>query len=821
VAPANAILSGGSHDTLSQMLTGASQWATWVYMALLPFLLIRDRADLRLLLLSAAAAAALVGLVIVVQWFFHDYSYVLDALEYSSYFHRVRGTYYYHAPATFVAALGCMFLLSCLGQMSYRTAGFYLGAIGLSYVVLMNNTRGVSLALVVGAVVVLLLSLRHRKVVLALASLTIVLIVSSNILYLKPISGSTSTVGSADEEVGERAITSRDAGVVQEKDVAPLALEGTEEEGKVIVPPVFDSTEGEGLVSAFSTGETETAAVNEKRSLPPDETKADLDVGEVITANQGRALLFFSGLKYISEVIWTGSGIGTLEIPLPLNGTAFGGINSTYSSHTLYLDIALMAGVPALLFFSIVFALAGLRFGVDALTMKYDGSQLYRTIGLVGVMAIFLAGWLFLPQERNNLIGVGFFVASLSWVNFETAPPEYQRTGMFTKLGFGAVATVVLFWALVTSPSYVFPALEFVARHGREIGRSDAQVGVNDAKIVPLVSTLLRLRGVGDAQVFLLPDRAKEFAKEKLWVLWNPAEDYRYRKLRKELGYQAFRDGGQEPSFKLPRHWWVAPSAQPVVMFLYAGARPEVAVPLDRILGLACSPNVVFSTRLKERLGFSNNPGEGRGTGCNEGHTADVKRRICIDIDPLFADVAKTVDERFTEVCGRNAKLLVSGINDNIESGNVLLTSLPNQSVWSEVTMLGRSIYPAKYVADLNHGTHVNWNSNEDAALVFDLGKSFEGIIGLYRMTGIPSGRSKTGLNWDLAGSDNGANWVLLDRQRGQSISQVASDPSVFFFPNSNSFRYYSITFLADEAENGSVSLVKELELYPLPVKTR
>ena len=211
----------------------------------------------------------------LLQWLAGDFSYLIgNVAENSEIFSRVRGTDYYHAPATFTLVIGGLIFFGF-----YRAHG-HLWQLGIAFalfgVATLNNTRGISLALLAGLFVILISALCKRQWVVTVCALIVICITVPNVFYLK--------------------------------------LENDDD--------------------------------NDKTS----------ELNRVYKANSARVLLAKESVKQLKSFPIIGRGVGTLN--LKLEGNAFNGLLSTDSSHSLYLDIALMGGIIAFAGFFVAFAVA-------------------------------------------------------------------------------------------------------------------------------------------------------------------------------------------------------------------------------------------------------------------------------------------------------------------------------------------------------------------------------------------------------------------------------------------------------------------------------
>ena len=509
-------LRGAYPDTLARMATGLSGWASWVYWAALMALGMSDQNRLRQAMTVVGFATLTVGMVIGIQWSIHDSSYVIAAIPgVSEGFQRVRGTDYYHAPAALAVGLGVLAWIGVLRRGTWLMAGS--AAAFLLVMMLLNNTRAVSLSMA-GGLCVLLLGLLLRRAWLKSALIAIVLgVVAQNVLYLKP------------------SLTAEER------------------------PPATAGTDHPAPASARSNSSA---------------SGSNTSVAALANANAARSALAYGGLRMLAEGWGVGHGVGTLE--LPLEGDAFNGLLNTYSTHVLYLDIALMAGVPALLAFIAVFGVAGWSGWMGALQQRMVAIS-HSGFSLLSMLLCFIAVSLFLPQERNELIGVAFALAGMA-TTLSTRLPELAGQRVQTPPPTGALALVALAafaWAVLTSPRYVFPVIELAGRYGAEIVREKQFVYVNESYFQPLLEALLRMRGAEADRVRVLEDSDRVTALEQAWILWNPVQRGDFPRIVETLGPPRHPHRNQALAITLPPNWWLMPSAQPVVSFIFAGARQE------------------------------------------------------------------------------------------------------------------------------------------------------------------------------------------------------------------------------------------------------
>lgn len=511
------LLGNSSAGALAQMITGLSVWATWLYWAFLALLLLRNRETQQVALICIGLSGAVIGGIIACQWLLGDFSYMITSHGSAApSFNRVRGTDYYHAPATFAVVVGCLALFGM--QRARLNTVWLLLALMLTAIAALNNTRGVSIACAAGLVTMLSGALYARRRFASLCLIAALGITLPNVLYLKP------AYHSAEETAAVRAPRS---------------------------------------VSAEQVAAEESASVPAPRSASAE---------QLAGANEPRRMLAREGLNMLWPMRPIGTGMGTLE--LPLEGNAFDGLTSTYSTHTLYLDIALMGGILSLAGFLGALAVAA----SGALTAVVRQREYADTsVTTLAILTAYAVAWFFLPQERNEMIGVAAFVSGLAVC---AAPVDDLTTGALRRMlwpGYAVLAMGALAWGVLTSPHYVFPAIELVARYGREIVQQKQSVVVTEPAMLPLLRRLVALRGGEAGQVSLLHDGPHEASREVRWIVWDPSSVTSYPHLIDFFTSWRHVYHGGKLGFTPPPHWWVMPSAQPVVSFIFAGPRGDIA----------------------------------------------------------------------------------------------------------------------------------------------------------------------------------------------------------------------------------------------------
>ena len=572
------------------------------------------------------------------------------------------------------------------------------------------------------------------------------------------------------------------------------------------------------------SGETTTVGVvsNSNESKHEAETKLD----ELSSSNESRVILAFSGIKLLPSLYLTGSGVGTLKIPLV--GNAFNGMQNTYSSHILYLDILLMAGFPALIGFAGFYSIAFVRVLKDGFFYPEKANS-YRAPGLLAALVIFAIASLFLPQERNELIGISILFTALALLKpGEVMEPERSTGYPLYKEGCFVIVLGTFGWAFLTSPSYIFPALEFTARFGQQFKENEnnrEKIFVNEPVMKPVLEAALFIQGVKKPEVIILEDNKKALPKDKAWIIWSPKRDVAYPDLRKSLGYQRFREGGKAPSLKLLNNWWLVSSFQPVVHYIYVGAR-SVNMPLSEIARVT-KVNDARLNKKQSKVGIAD---VYTVLGKNAFWMIYPEKQLTFPVSLSVEAINsknKTKDEykiilSDQKDLSKDIKLSGSVFMPNTDvSLKGSLKAWPNKSMRADV-----KIYPfgneALNVVDLNYGSGVIFIPFEKNSIVFDFKDDVWPPIGIYRMVALnwQDRKLNTLYSWTVEGSNNENQWIQIDKRNNVELSRDADSISTFRLKKMDLFRYYRFQFSPsslNKDKQGYQSGLMELELYPLP----
>ncbi len=723
---------GTEHEQLAQMLAGSSEWAIWVLFLGLAFALMRTVNHVTTQLLAVTLGGVMMAAAIALQFAVADYAYVLDAARFEEYFYRVRGTAYYHAPATYTVAIALLVILGLFhgaNLSSARKTGMAALAIGLAAVACLNDTRGLNLALIGGLGLFAVLMLLHRDWKALGLSIIAVAIISSNMLYMKPAIG----------------------GAVQGPDVSLPLLERLS---------------------------TQFGVINDA------EPTTDLPATVPIIDGSLRVELIKSGLRGIKDHPFVGSGVGTLDLAVSRGENI--PLMVTYSSHALFIDMALMAGVPALLMF---LAMCGLAFMAGAVSCLRDVSERRRTVlpGLLGALVVIGIGAVFLPQEMNNIVALFFLFSALLLVQSCSAAPESagatptihnrNRLGIaFTAL----LGLAVMGWAVLTSPTYTLPVLNLVARHAADIEKTKAKVYVSTPLAVPLARSLLQLRGVTDPDVQLLPDDPAALPRDNAFIIWHPATDWRFPALKAGLPYRFIRPNSTAPSVEFPPSWWMLESVPYAGFLMQAGVRPASEV-------------------------FTETP-----------PTLDLPKDLMILPDiGRFIGVVRLDAEELPEWLGPEQRDGASPLPTSEAAPETATISGTQGQDAAAIAQVARNL------TDANPFTIQEWTASQQQAFIFDLGADPRNPIAAYRF--VPSLvtplQIEQNLRWHVLGSADLRNWQHLDSQSTTLQADLTETP-VFSIANPRLYRYLAVVFDGQQDQD-EISSLGDIELYPSPLPLR
>lgn len=830
-----------SLNNLAAQLNGLSSWGIWVACFLATVLFADSTSRIKVLLFTCLGAGVLQALIVDLQWLFSDFSYVLESEDFRKYFYRVRGTYFYHASSS--QALMLLFFVSlslhAFGE-SKRLAIFQLLIVSAIY---LNATRSISLTMIVGSIPFLLsmfLMRKNNKAVSALLVL-VILLFTSEVFVIKPVNYVTDIPApkkdSQAKHTPPKATKSIYATISDEEtntEPKPAPGQQKETEQKTASNQFTNSTANPNAFNPVLVDPIEVDPLKGREPPFKDEEIASAPV-DMVSANQSRSMLFLSGLPLFKKTLFIGQGIGAAQIHL--HGTAFGGIENTYSTHALLPDIFIMGGGLAALML-VLFVCFIIKLAIQKIIKEPSSPTAWILSSLLSGLIAYLVSSFFFPQERNLTILFVFLIlgliVSLAGGKTTTENESHIESPRFFKTSIALLSTGVVVWAIATSPSFSFPSVEFCFKHHR-----GEPVYTNSPRIKFLAQQLCRFDS-GAESVFLLKDDIDSLANiDESWVLWSSINDPNYPKLREGLEYNHHRGWERMPSMTLPRNWMVVKNVQPIVSFVKVGAQKRTFdskdagtlkwtpvskgrywnknfslkpikkndIKRDSIYALDFYPykknalllsGLVLEFPEKEIQGF---PFDYELT-FNNGETLRGKEEA-----RAYGDGTAAVGIDFSTRMVSSLRLILPG-NVAIHASLKLVSDFyPQQRVSSNVS----SVYK---LFDHNHGSFFQVSDfNDSRGVLVDLGPDAKRPMKLYRISGVENiYKGASPRQWRVLGSKDGQTWSLIDSRRAVDLASGLRQFNTFYINNAEINRYYKFEFF--QPDNNGAKLISELEIY-------
>ncbi len=305
---------------------------------------------------------------------------------------------------------------------------------------------------------------------------------------------------------------------------------------------------------------------------PKEQKTSSLKVEKYVQANSPRLLLLSIGLSTSMEQPIKGQGVGATTIPL--DGKYFRGEPWTYSSHSLFLDLALGSGFPGALAFLLLIGLALL--GSWRLNSQDPGKHTptNHSGNWIGFFISFLLTGIFFPQEQNYTTLLMILSCVFILTPGETLPEPkgiiqtWSRRNLITFMGLGIVFAFLI-------SAYVFPIAELYARHIKrpEMVKLDS-IYTNSTLQKYFLKTVFSVIGPSSLQISQLEDDIETWPTSEGWIIWHPSNDIKYPNVRRQLGYSHLVGGHRSASFNLPINYQVIPSKQTAVHLMRIGCWP-------------------------------------------------------------------------------------------------------------------------------------------------------------------------------------------------------------------------------------------------------
>lgn len=773
VVAASWNVASGMSDRPEIILAGAAIWVNWTAMALLAAMLFGQRRYDHLRFLSALAlAAVLIAASLLLQWLIGDYSYVLVAPGSDEYFARVRGPYYYHAPAAQFVAFAFPIVIMLLARRPRSLLPLVI-ALAIAAVLLLNDTRAISLATLasLGICAGFLVFTGKMANSATAISVLVAVVVSTQIFYVKP-----GHVSVNDAPVAHMQAASQDTG--------------------------GDSTMPELPLQETEQGSSET----------------------LLQSNSLRGSLALAGLSEALERPLTGFGPGNGRIVLPNNRS--NQKRFEISSHVLAIDLAMMGGFPAAIAFAAIFivpAIGALAF--IARRPRSDGALIYA--GVLAALVVYAISTFFHPQEHSSIILIVMaVVGALARQVLDEAVTDDDANAVYSAraeksviaAGTGALALALAGWLVMTSPSYVFPTIEFVARYGHELKASHAPVFTTNPLLNHVLGVGMALGGIEQKPAVLADDPAK-LPRQEGFIIWAPADERRYPALRASLGPAEKRRYGQWMSVDLLPSWTLADNFQPNVQFIRVGAFPNIEVALGNPEGVPFGPgsgtNVHLSPdKLPKVDAIYLTPEAPTGEGGSvrvvwfaedgEGHETIVAHTgETVTLPPPNSGVGLELAVADADVQGR---LYISG----------LMTSMPSITHLAEGRLLvNGSESPhsdARLLMDLSDQSATRWEQDQEAVIELELPEPV--VIAAYRMLPQIEGPRELPmpLEWRLEAEMPDGRLILIDEK---SLGGAPAYGVGFAVAQTEPARRYRFTFPAQPADETTLIQIRELHLNP------
>lgn len=744
-------ISAGRAAEPDAVLIAASVWANWACLGLLVTALVTTKAALRQLLGTFVVAGMVLACGMAVQLAIGDYSYVLTSANTADFFERVRGTYYYHAPPVQMLAVALPLAFSLLvASARMRVLGIAV-VLTISAVILFNSTRGISLSLAVGlAGFAILVIVSQRRVQMAILPLLLLAALLSQVFYVKP--------------------------------------------GTIPSDPVISSSAPVAVAPVTTTSAVATESVD-----------------AFISSNNARSGLAEAGIKALTERPFTGSGPGNAQIEVGQNEPM------ETSSHVLGLDMATMLGIPGLLFFLAALGLPAVRLAIGLLINRKYGDVVLGT-SLVASISVFAMSSMFHPQERSEIIALAFLLSGLAMTTLRMRGRPQDQTIDETRVWDWRFRTGVVFMVMgfvaclvVTSPSYVFPALEFIARYRQPLAENPDEVVTNSPLLGAAVSAGLALAGV-QTDVRVMTDDPSELALNHGYVLWSPSSEKAYPNLRKAAGIVSHARYGQWMGINIPRNWWMLANFQPNIQFLKAGRASGIPIAVDGLVAvpIAAGQSLAFSPQFSP---------------ASQPATVDVTLTGPDGNTALLHQGENSSVVNYNQVAtvalnsGTEPNLTLSALTADavltVTSQPALLPSVAQElrvRLW--VDGVERDQYESNHLNDTADRGGIKWSARSTTTIELS-GEST--TFAAYRFKPMTNGRQLQPLPraWTIEAALPNGDWVTIDRR------DLATEPSPdtgYFVASPNSFSLVRIVFTPDTtADYPTFVGLGEIELFPMP----
>jgi len=461
-------------------------------------------------------SAALIASITLLQHVVRDFSYVLTAVNLGDYFYRVRATYYYHAPSAQFLAI-CFPIVCSLAIYKKSSLTLYVITIVIFLALLLNGTRAVGLSIMVGFTLMAIASflMRDWKHHAGWIFVAIACIFSTTVFYVKP------HVGTINSDAN----------------------------GSSIISEMVSSNSNR--ISLASDIPSPNTRINPQNVDKPLEHPTALSENGPAASNT-------------SEI---SSGYKSRLDHIPLG-----------SSHILYLDLANNTGPVTLVLILLAFLIVVAKLYLDHFKLKNTKNEFLIDNGVAGALVVFTVSAFFFPFEKNwttylVVVLVGIIVKN-TISSFEQNKTELLNLAQATRNLCTIISCGVVIFAFFWSPSFIFPAIEFTARYKNLLTDEKIAIFVTSESMKNIVSTSLALNGYKNS-VLMLADDSSKLPQDGSFLIWDPANEFAYPKLRNELGIANRLAYRQWMSINLQPNWCIQNNFLPSIQFITVGLEIE------------------------------------------------------------------------------------------------------------------------------------------------------------------------------------------------------------------------------------------------------
>ena len=741
----SVIIESFSVDALYLSLTGCLEWGVWIFSFFLfahyfPSQLLKGQ-----LLSIIVFCGFTLSLIVLFQFAIQDYSYYLNDSQLDS-FARVKASYYYHAPVSYF--LGFSLILS-LARFGARKPAFiffnFIETLIIFSAVFLNGTRATSLSLLLSLSLVFIFFLVRKRLLGLLLSIIMIITFSQSVFILKP----TQTM-LQDPRICEEALSN---GIIIDE-----SLFGDPLEPSPLGDPLEPSPLGDPLEPS-----------------PPVNSKT------LVAANTGRSVLFYEALSLVPKYSFLGSGPGNLYIPL--SGNVFDAIKSTYSSHSLLLDMLLMGGGLAFLSFTIFFFMIVFR-TTTPLDDLFHHTKAYFTKAAI---VFFFLGSNFFPQERNEILTIVFAAASfvLPSPSVNTKNPsldlENKLNSCLYNIPIGLVVLFSVIYSALLSPVFFFPTFELLVRQ-RQLLKESYSIYYTNVSAMNVALPFLKIFGFNSSKVKLITNDIDFDELSNSLIIWSPGAGFEYPALSCRLS--AFPSlSRRELGMKIPYDWWLLPSLQQSTSLIYTG-------PIINPLSEYMDPDKELSVK----------------------HNCSNKlyRRNTDVLRPEYPNLSI-----FSRIKGTN---LYSSGQEKVSPYRSSAIDINGTNVvsWGQEKV---SPY-GSYAIDASDTTTVLWDA--DQGFVFDIfipSALDNKPISSYSLLASHSKhiRNIDCYSWYVYGINHGGSPQFLQKQVGIFLSQDSKKPTHFIFDKPASFNHFRFVFSpsSNSADDDKIAGIASIKLFP------